>query len=105
LGVAIFDGPTKTKISYGVAQPVKVADYSSDEGDYFRGFVEGSVIMPSRFELGNATNTQRARGDARRTRSLNRCSTVSMGFEPILLKDVQHSFSTQECWFRFGASF
>jgi hypothetical protein len=25
LGVAIFDGPTKTKISYGVAQPITVA--------------------------------------------------------------------------------
>ena len=32
-------------------------------------------------------------GNARRTRFLNRCSTETVGFEPILLKDVQHSFS------------
>jgi len=58
IGCGDIRWPNANKNQLRLAQPVKSSDCSSDKGDYFHGFVEGSALCPSRFELGNDTNTQ-----------------------------------------------
>ena len=82
----IFDGLTQTKLSYGWLNRSRAA-YSPEEGDYFHGFVEGSALCPSRFELGNDTNTQPWIPTVEKSSLLTHTATTISGSLCVLMKN------------------
>src|SRR5439155_9908753 len=86
----IFDGLTQTKLSYGWLNRSRVAITVPTREIIFMVLLKEALYVPLALSLAMTQIRNERAGDARRTRFLNRCSTETVGFEPILLKDVQH---------------